>query len=169
MYTHSHTNCTYTHNIHMYVESFFNFFIQAHPVLHILIKTPTNFKKEAYRDGIKRKRYKIGMGCSTCFTYDFHIVSVVTFPESTSRSLYCRLVCLTQTLLLCRILSLSLVHKQLILTYQLYRFPLWWDRLSSHLVSLQVNMKFTHMVNVLLGFHNRDCVVDSGNVTSLTM
>ena len=31
--------------------------------------------------------------------------------------------------------------------------PLWWDRLSSHLVTVQVHMKFTHMVNVLLVFH----------------
>ena len=44
---------------------------------------------------------KIGMRCSTCFTYDFHIMSVVTFPESTTQSLcYCRLGCLSQTLLL---------------------------------------------------------------------
>ena len=45
------------------------------------------------------------MGCSTFFTYDSHIMSVVTFPESTTQSLYCRLVCLFQTLLLCMILG----------------------------------------------------------------
>ena len=73
--------------------------------------------KEAYRDAIKRKRDKIGMRCSTCSTYDFHIVSVVTFPESTTQSLYCCLVCLSQTLLLCRILSL--VHTQLLLSCKL--------------------------------------------------
>ena len=49
---------------------------------------------------IKMKGDKIGMGYSTCFTYDFHIVSVVTFPESTTQYLYCHLVCLSQTLLL---------------------------------------------------------------------
>ena len=31
------------------------------------------------------------MGCSPCFTYEFHIVSVVTFLESIAQSLYCRL------------------------------------------------------------------------------
>ena len=54
------------------------------------MKNPTNFKKEAYyRDGIKRKGDKIGMRYSTCFTYNFHIVSVMTLPESTTQSLYC--------------------------------------------------------------------------------
>ena len=80
-------------------------------------KNPTNFKKEAYRDGIKRKGDKIGIGCSTCFTYEFYIVCLVTFPESTTHPYYCCLVCLSQTLLLCRILSL--VHTQVLLTCQL--------------------------------------------------
>ena len=56
------------------------------------------------------------MRCSTGFTYNFHIVSVMTFPESTTQSLYCHLVCLSQTMLLC--MSLSLVHTQLLLTCQ---------------------------------------------------
>ena len=56
------------------------------------------FKKEAYRDGIERKGDKKGMRYSTCFTYNFHIVSVVTFPESMTQSLYCRLVCSPKTL-----------------------------------------------------------------------
>ena len=48
----------------------------------------------------------MGMRCSTCFTYNFHIVSVMTFLESTTQSLvYCCLVCLSQTPLLCRIVS----------------------------------------------------------------
>ena len=38
-------------------------------------------------NGIKKKEDKIRMGCSTCFTYDFHIVSLVTFPISTIQSL----------------------------------------------------------------------------------
>ena len=32
------------------------------------IKNPTSFKKEAYRDGIIRKRDKIGMGCMVYIT-----------------------------------------------------------------------------------------------------
>ena len=51
-------------------------------------KNPTNFKKEAYRDGVKRKGDKIVMRCRTCFTYDFHVVSVVTLPECMTQSLY---------------------------------------------------------------------------------
>ena len=65
-------------------------------------------------DDIKRKGDKIGMRCSTCFKHNFLIANVVTFLESTTKSLLGRLVCLSQTLLLCRIVSL--VHTQLLLT-----------------------------------------------------
>ena len=57
------------------------------------------------------------MRYSTCLTYKFHIISVVKVRESTTQSLYFRLVCLPKTLLLCMILSL--VHTQLLLTCQL--------------------------------------------------
>ena len=82
----------------------------------------------------------------------------MTFPESTTQSQYCRLVCLSQTLLLCRILSL--VHTQLLFTCQL-QYVVIVIQIStpvgqalSHyvMVSLQVNTILTHMVNVLLIF-----------------
>ena len=39
-------------------------------------------------DIIIRKGPKIGMGCGICFTYNCHIVSVLTFPDSMAQSLY---------------------------------------------------------------------------------
>ena len=56
--------------------------ITMHSRIRQVNKNPTNFKNEAYRDGIKRKGDEVQMRCSTCFTHDFHIVSVVTFLES---------------------------------------------------------------------------------------
>ena len=63
------------------------------------------------------------------------------------------------------IICLSLVHTQILFTCQLQYIVIvmqistleWWDRLSNHLVSLQVNMTFTHMVNVLLINPRRAC------------
>ena len=89
-------------------------------------------------------------------------MSDMTFPESTTQSLYCCLVCLSQTLLLCRILSL--VHTQLLLTCQLQYIVIVMQistligQAPSHyvMVSLQVNMILTQMVNVLLIFHLGD-------------
>ena len=79
------------------------------------------------------------MGCSTCFTYEFHIVSLMTFPESMIQFLYCRLVCLSQTLLLCRILSL--IHTQLFLTCQLQYIVIIL------LISTQVGQALCHLVS----------------------
>ena len=54
-----------------------------------VVSDPFGVKKEVYRGGIKREGDKIGMGmgCSTRFTYNIHIVSVLTFSESTAQSL----------------------------------------------------------------------------------
>ena len=140
-----------------------------------LIKNTTNFKKEAYRDGIKRKGDKIGMGWSTCFTYDFHIVSVLTFLESTTQSLYCHLVCLSQTLLLCRNSELGshTAPSHLPVTVHCYSNadfhsggtgsqPLC-DGVSTSQHDGQCRAYFSPRQQY------RDCVVNSGNVMTLTM
>ena len=106
-------------------------------------------------------------------------MSVVTFPESTTQSLYFCLVCLSQTLLLCRILSL--VHTQLLLTCQsqyiviVMQTPTLVGQALSHYVIVSVQ------ANTIIDTHGeysayfsprrqyRDCVVDSGNIMTLMM
>ena len=102
------------------------------------------------------------------------------FPESTTQSLYCCLVCLSQMLLLCRILSL--VHTQLLPTCQsqyivivMKTLTLVGQALSSHnvIVSVQVNTIIDTRGEYPAYFsprrQYRDCVVGSGNIMTLMM
>ena len=100
-------------------------------------------------------------------------MNVVIFPESTTQSLYCHLVCLSQTLLLCRIVSL--VHTQLLhlpVTVHCY------SNADSHSggTGSQPLCNCVHTSQLNIDTHGeypayfsprrqyRDCVVDLGNI-----
>ena len=104
------------------------------------------------------------------------VVQVNNKFYDTTQPLYCGLVCLFQTLLLCRILSL--VHTQLLTCQSQYivivmqTSTLVGEALSHYvIVSVQVNTILTHIVLTFYLGNNihRDCVVDSGNTITLTM